>query len=78
MWTALFWKQVAERAVKTFAQGLVALWGADKVLGVLDIDWGKALSVAALALLLSVLTSIISAPVGPEKASPSLTETTPE
>lgn len=77
MWTAIFWKQVAERAVKTFAQGLLALWTADKVVGILDIDWNKALSVAALAVLYSVLTSMVSAPVGPDPQSPSLVDTPP-
>lgn len=77
MWTAMFWKQVAERAVKTFAQALLALWTANKVANVLEVDWKTALGVAALSVLYSVLTSLISAPLGPDKDSPSLVDTPP-
>lgn len=77
MWTAIFWKQVFERAVKTFVQGLIALVTGDQVFGILDVDWQKAAGIAALATLLSVLTSVASAPVGPDKQSPSLVDTPP-
>lgn len=76
MFTLIFWKQVAERALKTGAQALIAMFAADKV-GLLDVDWAKAGSVAAMALILSILTSIVSAPVGPDKGSPSLVDTPP-
>lgn len=76
MFTLIFWKQVAERALKTFAQAAVSLLAADG-LGILDVDWAKVGSVAAMALLLSVLTSIVSAPMGPDKDSPSLVDTPP-
>jgi hypothetical protein len=69
MWTASFWKQAAERAVKTFAQSILALITAGGM-GVLDVDWGQVFSVGALATLASVLTSIVTAGVG-EKNSPS-------
>lgn len=78
MWTALFWKQVAERAVKSFAQAILALFTADEVFSILEVDLKKVLGVAALALVASVLTSLLSVGVGPEKESPSLTETTPK
>ena len=62
MFTAQFWKQAAERGVKTFAQTLAA---------VLTIDvltsgnlLGPALATAAVAALLSVLTSLGSDLVG--------------
>lgn len=56
MWTALFWRGLAERAVKTFAQALVAtLSVAGLTLG--TVQWGTALGTAGLAALLSVLTS---------------------
>lgn len=77
MWTAFFWKQVAERAGKTFAQALLGLWTANKVAGILEIDWKTALSIAALSVLYSILTSVISAPLGPDKQSPSLVDTPP-
>ena len=63
IWTALFWRAALERAVKTLAQTLVALIGTQAV-GVMDLDWGQMLSVAATATVLSVLTSIGSASFG--------------
>lgn len=51
----------AERAVKTIAQTLVALLSADGVLGILEVNWGQMASVAGLAGIVSVLTSIASA-----------------
>lgn len=55
---------LAERAVKTFAQALVAVLTVQGISGVLDVDWGRALSVAALAALVSVLSSLASLKLG--------------
>jgi hypothetical protein len=63
MFTAYFWKSTLERAIKSFAQSLLAVVGVGQV-GVLDVSWPTALSVAAMAGLLSVLTSIGSSKVG--------------
>ena len=65
-----FWKATAERAIKTTAQVLLGLLTADHLIGILDVEWTQVGSVAALAALLSVLTSIASAQVG--KGGPSL------
>lgn len=65
MFTTSFWKQVAERAVKTFAQGAGALLVGEG-LGLLTVDWATVGSVAGLAAVASVLTSIASAPFGDE------------
>jgi hypothetical protein len=58
-----FWLDLAERAVKTFAQALLAYFAADAV-NVLNADWGEALTVAGTATLLSVLTSLLSLKLG--------------
>lgn len=68
--TPHFWKATAERAIKTAAQTVLGVLTAEHIVGVLDVDWTQTGSVAALAALLSVLTSIASAQVG--KGGPSL------
>jgi hypothetical protein len=60
MWTASFWKQTLERLVKTFAQSLLAVLGAGQA-GILQVDWGDAFNVAALAAAVSLLMSLVSA-----------------
>lgn len=72
MWTADFWKAVAERAVKTLAQALAATLTVTVTAagGFTDVAWAAALSAAGLAAVLSVLTSIVSA--GATDGSPSL------
>lgn len=49
------------RAVKTFAQTMVALIGTGAV-GFTDLDWLKILSVSGVAALLSLLTSVAGLP----------------
>ena len=63
--TSAFWQGAGERAVKTFAQALlgVLMGGATGLLmggatWLLDVDWVAALSVAALATVVSLLTSL--------------------
>jgi hypothetical protein len=59
MFTVRFLKDAAERAVKTAAQAVLALVTTD-VTGITDLDFSQAGSVAALAVLVSILTSIVS------------------
>ena len=68
MFNQTFLKDTAERAVKTFAQSMVAVMTAGAT-GVLDVDWVNALSVSLLATLVSVLTSIGRGTVGDQSAS---------
>ena len=69
MYDTKFLTAVAERAIKTFAQTLLATVGADSV-GVLNATTLDAAKVAAGATLLSVLTSFASSTTG--NAGPSL------
>lgn len=68
MFTKTFWKDTVERALKTFAQSMVAVMTAGST-GVLDVDWMNAFSVSLLATLVSVLTSIGSGTIGDQSAS---------
>ena len=52
-----FWVDVCDRAVATFAQSAVAALTAGAT-GLVDADWGNLLSVAGLAAVVSVLTSV--------------------
>ncbi|MGH3388940.1 MAG: holin [Actinomadura sp.] len=63
MFTANFWRDAIERAIRTAAQALIGILGAGAT-GLLDIDWPAALSAAGLAALLSLLTSIVASGVG--------------
>lgn len=70
MWRKTFWKQAAERGIKSAAQALLGLWALDGF-NVLDVDDVQVpLGVALGALALSILTSIVTAGVG-EEDSPS-------
>ncbi|MFS0697746.1 holin [Streptomyces nitrosporeus] len=70
--TAAFWKATAERAARTFAQAELALLGGDG-LGLVDVDWGAALSVGGLAAVLAVLTAVVAS--GTAATGPGVTET---
>jgi hypothetical protein len=73
MFTKSFLKQLAERAIKTFAQTMVALTGATQM-DWLTLDWQHLLITSAIAAGLSILTSIASDKIGPAD-SPSVVNT---
>jgi hypothetical protein len=64
MLTTAFWIGMFDRAVKSFCQALLLLWGGDQLLNMLEINVGAAFGYAAMAAVLSILTSFVSAPVG--------------
>lgn len=69
MFTVIFWKDAAERAVKTAAQAIIVLWGSSQ-LNLFDVDFGQTAGVAAGMAAVSVLTSIASEKIGtPDTAS---------
>lgn len=71
MWTKLYWQQIAERALKAFAQTLLALITVEGF-DLAAVDWRHVLTAAAFATGYSVLTSFGSTPIGPG-GTPSLT-----
>lgn len=68
MFTAAFWKALAERAIKTFAQAVAALMVADAA-DLLSVDWKAVLATAGLTTLASILTTIGSGAVTGGNAS---------
>ena len=73
MFTKTFALQTLERAVKTFAQTLVALAGASQM-DWMSLDWQQLAATSAIAAGLSVLTSIASDKIGPVD-TPSMVDT---
>lgn len=61
--TVGFWKDAAERAVKTAAQAVLVLWGGELV-SAWDISWSTTVGVAVGGAVVSLLTSIASVPFG--------------
>lgn len=64
MFSITFWTKAAERAVKTAAQSAILVIGADQ-LDVLHADWAAVLGFGLGGAVLSVLTSVATAKVGP-------------
>ena len=62
---AIFWSYAGERALKTFAQAMLAMIvvsASNNIgvpLGILDVDWRTILSVSLLATIVSLLTSVV-------------------
>jgi hypothetical protein len=66
LFTVTFWVDTAERAVKTAAQAVILAFGAsDSGAGNLfEFDWNSAAGFGLGGAVISVLTSIVSAPFG--------------
>ena len=71
MYTVAFWKDAFERALKTAVQVVIGFFVAG--ISIFDVDWGDAFAVAAAAAVLSLLTSVASAPVN-DKGTASLVD----
>ena len=54
-----FWEYAGERAIKTLAQTALATIAASQVAGMFDVDWLEIVSIAGLAGIMSLLTSIV-------------------
>jgi hypothetical protein len=67
LFTRTFWFDAGERALKTAAQAVLLAWGLSQGPGPVDgfgFDWQLGASAALGGLVLSILTSIVSAPIG--------------
>jgi hypothetical protein len=62
-----FHNYATERAIKTVAQTLIAFITASSALSIVDLDFVQALGVAALAGVMSLLTSILTYDKEPSK-----------
>lgn len=72
-----FWRQAAERAAKTAAQAVAAAWAVgDGLLDAFALDWSAGLGIALGGAVASLITSVASAPLGPQ-GTPSLVEVDP-
>lgn len=60
--TVEFWKDLVERAIKTFAQALLAVLAVG--VPIWELDWSGAFGIAATATVISVLTSVASIGAG--------------
>jgi len=80
MFDLFFWRDSAERAVKTAAQAVILAIGAAEGFNLFALDWRNVLGVAAGGFVLSVLTSLASAPFGGEwaKGTPQLWSSIPK
>lgn len=76
MFTAAFWREAIERAIKTAAQSIATFFTIGEATNLYEMDWRLILSSAAVGAGYSVLTSIASAPLG-RKESPSLVQGEP-
>lgn len=58
-----------ERAAKSAAQAVVIYLGANEVSNAIEFDWSNLGGIALAGFILSVLTSVVSAPIGPDGPS---------
>jgi hypothetical protein len=72
VFTRKFVTEAAERAVKSAAQAALLVLGADQ-LNVINVAWSEVAGFSAGGAVLSVLTSIVSANIGPAD-SPSVVD----
>lgn len=62
--TVGFWQEVADRAIKSAIQVVLLAVGGDAVFDIFTVDLKALAGIALSAAVLSVLTSIASAPIG--------------
>lgn len=63
MLTGTWWADSAERSIRAAASAALGTFGAGQ-LGLLDVDWGLAGSIAGMAAVVSWLTSVVAGGTG--------------
>lgn len=76
IFTKTFWLEALERSIKTVAQSLIIMFTASEGFNLFAADWSTTGGFAAGGFVLSILTSIASAPFGSNN-SPSLVKGEP-
>ena len=71
MGTKTFWLEALDRAVKSAAQSVLLIWGAAEAFDLFAADFMSVGGLALGAAVLSLLTSVVSAPVN-KSGTPSL------
>lgn len=71
--SSAFWLSVLDRALRTFAQAALATIGTTAV-ALDDVSWGIVASSGALAAVMSVLMSVVSAGIDPSTGASTGTE----
>ena len=69
-----FWRGAIERAVKTFAQSLIAVITAVQGFSLYEADWPAMVATAGSATLLSLLSSIASSQIGESDSASAIKE----
>lgn len=72
-----FWRQAFERAVKTAGQAVAGLLLADQPFDIAQANLPRSAGVAVGGFVLSLVTSIATAPVGPTDTPSTVATTTP-
>lgn len=72
MFNIAFWRDAGERAIKTAAQAVILGLALGEGFNAFGFDWQLALGFALGGAILSLLTSVASAPFGNNSGSPSL------
>lgn len=68
MWSAKFWRDTAERTIRTMAQTLLALLG-NEMINVVTLDWGQIVSITVGAGVVAVCTALVASGVGDNESA---------
>lgn len=67
MWSCAWWKDAGERAIRTFANAVLAVLGVGTTMGnlsIIDFNWPRVLGIGVLSAVVSILTSMATHAIG--------------